>query len=84
MIKPNDVTIGLPANDVVQDVNHVHGTIAEITFRGRYYQLLLEVNEVQLVFEYSGGKRFSPGDEVSITVSPDQQIVYSAAVSPDS
>ena len=45
---------------------------------------LLEVNEVQLVFEYSGGKRFSPGDEVSITVSPDQQIVYSAAVSPDS
>jgi ABC-type Fe3+/spermidine/putrescine transport system ATPase subunit len=64
-----------PATEIA-GVNQIEGIVAEITFRGRFSQVWLNVAGRRLLFEEPDDIPFRAGETIQVTVSSDDLLVY--------
>jgi ABC-type Fe3+/spermidine/putrescine transport system ATPase subunit len=60
----------------ITGVNQFAGLVDEITFRGRFSQVWLDVAGRRLLFEAADDAPFRAGETIQVTVSPDDLLVY--------
>ncbi len=78
LIKPQGAVIapvGVPVG-AGSEPNRFYAEVTALSFRGRYTQVWLESAGRRLLFEASGSLPFGTGDQVEVTVSPQQMILY--------
>lgn len=80
LIKPVMASIKGDGELALPEVNTVNGIVNIVTFRGRFSQIWVAVNDVRLLFEEPDDPRFQPGDAVRITLSPDQLQIYESSL----
>ncbi len=80
LIKPVMAAAG--RGSAAPECNVINGSVAAVTFRGRFSQVWVTAGGVRLLFEEPGDPPFAPGDAIWITIDPDQLRLYES--SPDS
>lgn len=75
LVKPNAATFKV--NDLPHPTPVLQGTITAISFRGRFYQVWIEVKSTQLMFELGQIGRWQVGDQVRLGLNEADIIIWS-------
>lgn len=75
LIKPNAVKLQQTSNDCPND-NKLMGVITAISFRGKYYQVWLNVREQLLMFELANKQRWPVGAELILSLDPNGLLFF--------
>ena len=76
LIKPVMTNAQATADPSPAEVNTIKGIVDMVTFRGRFSQIWVSVNDTRLLFEKSGDPQFHSGDGICISLSSDQLRIY--------
>ncbi len=60
--------------------NTIKGIVEVTTFRGRFSQIWVSVDDTHLLFEETGASQFHSGDAIRISLSPDQLQIYESSL----
>ena len=74
LIKPVMAAAG--RGSVEADCNLLNGSVAAVTFRGRFSQVWVTMDSFRLLFEEPGNPPFAAGDAIWVSIAPDQLLIY--------
>ena len=71
LIRPEAATLH---TEQTRAVNVVEGEVTAVSFRGRYYQVWVNVNGTELMFELADPEEYQPGDTVTLHLAAEEII----------
>ncbi|CUS05303.2 Putrescine transport ATP-binding protein PotG [Candidatus Promineifilum breve] len=77
LIKPVMAAAG--RGSAAPECNVINGTVAAVTFRGRFSQVWVMVAGERLLFEEPGDPPYAPGDAIWLTIAPEQLLLYESS-----
>lgn len=76
LIKPVMAHAQTNFDSLPPEANMIEGIVDAVTFRGRFSQIWVLVNDIRLLFEEPSDPQFRAGDGIRIFLSPDQLRIY--------